>query len=81
MLAIGGVKEKLLAAHRAGIKRVIIPERNVKDLIDVPDEVKKEMEILSVKRMDEVLALALKDPPPSILDLAKAAQLETHPTA
>jgi len=81
VLAIGGVKEKLLAAHRAGIKRVIIPERNVKDLIDVPDEVKKEMEILSVKRMDEVLALALKDPPPSILDLAKQAQAENHPTA
>ncbi len=81
VLQIGGVKEKLLAAHRAGIKRVIIPERNVKDLIDVPDEVKKEMEILSVKRMDEVLALALKDPPASILDLAKAAQAENHPTA
>ncbi len=61
------------SAHRAGIRRVIIPERNVKDLIDVPEEVKKEMEILSVKRMDEVLAIALKDPPPSIIDLAKAA--------
>jgi ATP-dependent Lon protease len=81
VLAIGGVKEKLLAAHRAGIKRVIIPDRNVKDLIDVPEEVKKEMEILSVKRMDEVLALALKDPPASILDMAKAAQAENQPTA
>jgi ATP-dependent Lon protease len=81
VLQIGGVKEKLLAAHRAGIKRVIIPDRNVKDLIDVPDEVKKEMEILSVKRMDEVLALALKDPPPSIIDLAKQAQLETQASA
>jgi ATP-dependent Lon protease len=81
VLQIGGVKEKLLAAHRAGIKRVIIPERNVKDLIDVPEEVKKEVEILSVKRMDEVLALALKDPPPSIIALAKAAQAETQATA
>ncbi len=81
VLQIGGLKEKLLAAHRAGIKRVIIPDRNVKDLIDVPDEVKKEMEILSVKRMDEVLALALKDPPPSITDLAKLALAENHPTA
>jgi ATP-dependent Lon protease len=81
VLQIGGVKEKLLAAHRAGIKRVIIPERNMKDLIDVPEEVKKEMEILSVKRMDEVLALALKDPPPSIIALAKAAQAETQVTA
>jgi ATP-dependent Lon protease len=81
VLQIGGVKEKLLAAHRAGIKRVIIPDRNMKDLIDVPDEVKGEMEILSVKRMDEVLGLALKDPPPSILDLAKAAKAETAATA
>ena len=76
VLQIGGVKEKLLAAHRAGIKRVIIPDRNVKDLIDVPDEVKSEMEILSVKRMDEVLAIALKDPPASILELARTAQSE-----
>ncbi|MBK7538765.1 MAG: endopeptidase La [Myxococcales bacterium] len=76
VLQIGGVKEKLLAAHRAGIKRVIIPDRNVKDLIDVPDEVKSEMEILSVKRMDEVLAIALKDPPESILELARAAKAE-----
>ncbi len=81
VLAVGGIKEKLLAAHRAGIKRVIIPERCVKDLIDVPEEVKREMEILSVRRMDEVLALALKDPPPSILALAKTAQDENHPTA
>jgi ATP-dependent Lon protease len=81
VLQIGGVKEKLLAAHRAGIKRVIIPDRNVKDLIDVPEEVKREVEILSVKRMDEVLALALKDPPPSIIALAKAAQAETQATA
>src|SRR5262252_419191 len=81
VLQIGGVKEKLLAAHRAGIKRVIIPDRNMKDLIDVPDEVKSEMEILSVKRMDEVLAIALKDPPASILDLAKAAQADDQPRA
>ncbi len=76
VLQIGGVKEKLLAAHRAGIKRVIIPDRNVKDLIDVPEDVKAEMEIFSVKRMDEVLALALLNPPASITDLAKAAQAE-----
>jgi ATP-dependent Lon protease len=81
VLQIGGVKEKLLAAHRAGIKRVIIPDRNMKDLVDVPEEVKSEMEILSVKRMDEVLALALKDPPQSIIDIAKAAQAENHPSA
>ena len=76
VLQIGGLKEKLLAAHRAGIKRVIIPERNVKDLVDVPEEVKSEIEIHAVKRMDEVLALALKDPPQSIIDLAAQAKAE-----
>ncbi|HEX5062535.1 MAG TPA: endopeptidase La, partial [Kofleriaceae bacterium] len=81
VLQIGGVKEKLLAAHRAGIKRVIIPDRNMKDLIDVPEEVKGEMEILSVRRMDEVLAIALKDPPQAIIDIAKAAQVDDHPRA
>jgi ATP-dependent Lon protease len=69
VLQIGGVKEKLLAAHRAGIKRVIIPERNMKDLVDVPDEVKQEIEILPVKRMDEVLVIALTAPPPGIVEL------------
>src|SRR5690242_14742628 len=70
VLQIGGLKEKLLAAHRAGIKRVIIPDRNVKDLVDVPEEVKKEIEIFAVKRMDEVLVHALSDPPQGIKDLA-----------
>ena len=69
VLQVGGIKEKLLAAHRAGIKRVIIPERNVKDLVDVPDEVKNEIEIHPVKRMDEVLLLALSDPPEGLHDL------------
>lgn len=69
VLQIGGVKEKLLAAHRAGIKRVIIPDRNVKDLVDVPDEVKDEVEIIPVKRMDEVLIQALATPPPGIVAL------------
>ena len=77
VLQIGGLKEKLLAAHRAGIKRVIIPDRNVKDLVDVPEEVKKEMEIHAVKRMDEVLVLALTDPPQGIKDLAAQAAAET----
>jgi ATP-dependent Lon protease len=70
VLQIGGLKEKLLAAHRAGIKRVIIPDRNMKDLVDVPEEVKKEIEILPVKRMDQVLVYALSDPPQGIKDLA-----------
>ena len=69
VLPVGGIKEKLLAAHRAGIKRVVLPERNKKDIVDVPDEVKKDMEILYVSRMEELLPLVLTDPLPS----AKAA--------
>jgi len=63
VMPVGGVKEKLLAAHRAGIKRVIIPARNLKDLIDIPQEIQDEMEIFGAKRMDEVLRLALTTVP------------------
>ncbi|HKE20651.1 MAG TPA: endopeptidase La [Kofleriaceae bacterium] len=80
VLQIGGIKEKLLAAHRAGIKRVIIPERNVKDLVDVPDEVKQEIEIIPVKRMDEVLVIALTTPPTGIVELVER-QKEGEPNA
>ena len=76
VLQVGGVKEKLLAAHRAGVKRVIIPDRNVKDLVDVPQEVKDDMEIIPVKRMDEVLMHALTDPPPGIAELVARASAE-----
>ena len=62
VLPIGGVKEKLLAAHRAGIKRVLLPERNRKDLVDVADEVKQELEIFFVKKVSEIPALALTEP-------------------
>ena len=59
VLPIGGLKEKLLAAHRAGIKVFILPEKNRKDLHEVPDEVKQSMELVMVKHVDEVLAKAL----------------------
>jgi ATP-dependent Lon protease len=62
VLPVGGIKEKILAAHRAGIKRVVLPERNKKDLIDVPDEIQKEMDIVHMKRMDEVMELVLEQP-------------------
>ncbi|TAK84238.1 MAG: endopeptidase La [Aquabacterium sp.] len=58
--AIGGLKEKLLAAHRGGIKTVLIPEENVKDLQDIPDNVKSHLEIIPVKWVDKVLELALE---------------------
>jgi ATP-dependent Lon protease len=66
VLPIGGLKEKLLAALRGGIKRVIIPEENVKDLADIPDNVKSNIEIIPVARMDEVLAYALQRKPEPI---------------
>lgn len=69
VLPIGGLKEKLLAALRGGIKRVIIPEENAKDLADIPDNVKNGLEIIPVSRMGEVINLALvKKPKPIIWD-------------
>ena len=59
VLPIGGLKEKLLAAHRAGIKQVLIPKDNEKDLVDIPQKVKDDIKITSVKLVDEVLKLAL----------------------
>jgi len=67
VLPIGGLKEKLLAALRAGIKRVIIPEENAKDLADISDEIKSDLEIIPVSRMDEVLELALVRKPEPIV--------------
>jgi ATP-dependent Lon protease len=63
VLPVGGIKEKFLAAHRAGIKRVIMPERNRKDVVDIPEQPRKEIEILFVKRMDELLPLVLTEMP------------------
>ncbi|NQZ24781.1 MAG: endopeptidase La [Colwellia sp.] len=62
VLAIGGLKEKLLAAHRGGIKTVIIPHENERDLQEIPENVKAELSIHPVKWIDEVLALALEHP-------------------
>jgi len=59
VLPIGGVREKVLAAHRAGLKTVILPEKNLKDLIDLPKTAKSELKIIPVKHMDEVLQIAL----------------------
>ena len=66
VLPIGGLKEKLLAAHRGGIKTVLIPKDNVKDLEEIPDNVKENLAIHSVETIDEVLGLALENPPEGI---------------
>ena len=61
VLPIGGLKEKLLAAHRAGIKQVIIPKENEKDLMDIPKKVREDIKITAVESVDEVLKIALKN--------------------
>jgi len=63
VLQIGGLKEKLLAAHRGGIKTVMIPEENVKDLVEIPDNIKNKLEIVPVKWIDKVLEVALERQP------------------
>ncbi len=63
VLQIGGLKEKLLAAHRGGIKTVLIPDENVKDLVDIPDNVKNRLEIIPVKWIDKVLEVSLERQP------------------
>jgi ATP-dependent Lon protease len=79
VLPIGGLKEKTLAAHRAGIKRVIVPERNKADLDEVPKEVRDELEFVFVHKLDEVLESALeKMPQPSQAYLDEVAKREAQ---
>ena len=68
VLPIGGLKEKLLAAHRGGIKTVLIPQENVKDLAEIPDNIKNRLDIHPVKWIDQVLELALERKPEPLAD-------------
>jgi ATP-dependent Lon protease len=80
VLPIGGLKEKLLAAARGGMKTVLIPEENAKDLVEISDTIKKGLEIIPVTRMDEVLAHALVRKPEPITwdeESAKAAAVSS----
>ncbi len=70
VLAIGGLKEKLLAAHRGGIKTVIIPEENVRDLKEIPENIQQDLQIKPVKWIDEVLQIALQYAPEPLSDAA-----------
>jgi len=84
--AIGGLKEKLLAAHRGGIKTVMIPEENVKDLQDIPENVKNQLEIVPVRWIDRVLEVALESMPAPLPDeepvvAAAAAAVPAAPAA
>jgi ATP-dependent Lon protease len=65
VLPVGGIKSKLLAAHRAGIRQVLIPERNRRDIDDLPEDVRNELQITLISRVDEILPLVLQAPPPA----------------
>jgi len=73
VLPIGGLKEKLLAAHRGGIKTVLIPEQNVKDLAEIPDNVKNKLEIVPVRWIEKVLEVALERQPEALSDVPAVA--------
>jgi ATP-dependent Lon protease len=79
VLQIGGLKEKLLAAHRGGIKTVLIPEENVKDLTEIPDNIKNKLEIVPVKWIDKVLEVALERQPDPLSEHEEAAPLPSKP--
>ena len=68
VLPIGGLKEKLLAAHRGGIRTVIIPQENEKDLKEIPDNIKNDLDIISVQNIDDVLEIALESNPSPLSD-------------
>ncbi|ARU31649.1 endopeptidase La [Sulfuriferula sp. AH1] len=73
VLPIGGLKEKLLAAHRGGIKTVLIPEENVRDLVDIPENIKNKLDIQPVKWIDQVLKLVLERQPEPLPDAPEVA--------
>ena len=79
VLPIGGLKEKLLAAHRGGIKTVLIPEQNVKDLAEIPDNVKNKLEIVPVRWIDKVLEIALERHPVPLVETVVAAPAPAVP--
>ncbi|HUU73326.1 MAG TPA: endopeptidase La [Burkholderiales bacterium] len=80
VLAIGGLKEKLLAAHRGGIKTVLIPEENTKDLVEIPDNIKNRLDIHPVKWIDQVLEMALERHPEPLEDEDAVAIPAIEPT-
>jgi ATP-dependent Lon protease len=77
VLPIGGLKEKLLAAHRGGIQTVIIPEENERDLVDIPKNIKQNLDIRPVRWIDEVLEIALVDQPHPHAEAEGAAKVES----
>ena len=74
VLPIGGLKEKLLAAHRGGIKVVMIPDENKRDLKEIPENIKGKLEIIPVKWIDEVLEVALQRMPTPVENASDSSQ-------
>src|SRR5438034_639013 len=79
VLQVGGLKQKLLAAHRGGIKTVLIPEENVKDLVEIPDNIKNKLEIVPVKWIDKVLEIALERQPEPLSEADDSAPIPPKP--
>jgi ATP-dependent Lon protease len=78
VLPVGGIKEKVLAAHRAGIKNIIMPARNEKDLVDIPPNVKKEINFIFAKKVDDVLEAGLVEGHPAKKDVGSASSREAQ---
>ena len=78
VLPIGGLKEKLLAAHRGGIKTVLIPDENTRDLAEIPENIKENLEIRPVKWIDEVLEVALSRMPEALEEIEKEVVQSTE---
>ncbi len=79
VLPVGGIREKVLAAHRAGLKTVILPQRNLKDLVDLPRKARNDIKIIPVTRMDEVLEVAMH--PPKVKTVRKKPAAQQQPAA
>jgi ATP-dependent Lon protease len=79
VLPIGGVKEKVLAAHRAGVKNIVLPRDNEKDLADIPKNVLDTLDVHMVSTMDEVLKIALAEPLPARLATPSVVAEVTEP--
>jgi ATP-dependent Lon protease len=76
VLPVGGIKEKVLAAHRSGLKTVILPKRNEADLEDIPEEVRRAIQFIFVEKVDEVLEAALEPAPRKPRQRKKTAKTE-----
>jgi len=79
VLPIGGLKEKLLAAHRGGIQTVLIPDENMKDLVEIPQNIKESLDIRAVKWIDDVLEVALTHMPAPTPSTDAAAAAKSRP--